>query len=50
MGVYLRYLRPGRIGEVSVIGLVFLVFAIISGGWVAESQPGRRILTLPAYS
>ena len=37
MGIYLRYLRPGRIGEVSIIGLVFLVFAIISGGWVAES-------------
>ncbi len=37
MGVYIRYLRPGRIGEVSVIGLVMLVFAIISGGWVAES-------------
>lgn len=37
MGIYLRYLRPGRIGEVSVIGPVFLIFAIISGGWVAES-------------
>ncbi len=37
MGVYIRYLRPGRIGEVSVIGLVLLVFAIISGGWVAAS-------------
>ncbi|MFZ3389451.1 pyruvate/proton symporter CstA [Buttiauxella gaviniae] len=37
MGVYIRYLRPGRIGEVSVIGLVMLIFAIISGGWVAES-------------
>ncbi|WP_318376899.1 pyruvate/proton symporter CstA, partial [Enterobacter sp.] len=37
MGIYIRYLRPGRIGEVSVIGLVFLVFAIISGGWVADS-------------
>ena len=37
MGIYIRYLRPGRIGEVSVIGLIFLVFAIISGGWVAES-------------
>ncbi|VFS16884.1 carbon starvation protein CstA [Enterobacter cancerogenus] len=23
MGIYIRYLRPGRIGEVSVIGLVF---------------------------
>jgi len=37
MGIYIRYLRPGRIGEVSVIGLFFLIFAIISGGWVAES-------------
>ena len=37
MGIYIRYLRPGRIGEVSVIGLVMLVFAIVSGGWVAES-------------
>lgn len=37
MGVYSRYIRPGRIGEVSIIGLVFLIFAIISGGWVAES-------------
>ncbi len=37
MGIYIRYLRPGRIGEVSVIGPVMLVFAIISGGWVAES-------------
>ncbi|CAG9431119.1 Peptide transporter CstA [Providencia alcalifaciens] len=38
MGIYTRYIRPGRIGEVSIIGLIFLVFAIISGGWVAESE------------
>ena len=38
MGIYNRYLRPGRIGEVSIIGLVCLIFAIVSGGWVAESQ------------
>ncbi|WP_369308755.1 pyruvate/proton symporter CstA [Providencia rettgeri] len=38
MGLYTRYIRPGRIGEVSIIGLIFLVFAIISGGWVAESE------------
>jgi carbon starvation protein len=37
MGIYTRYLRPGRIGEVSLIGMVCLVFAIVSGGWVAES-------------
>src|SRR5699024_10914817 len=37
MGVYTRFLRPGRIGEVSLIGLVFLLFAIISGEWVYKS-------------
>jgi len=38
MGVYLRFLRPGRIGEVSIIGFVLLLFAIVSGGWVKESS------------
>ncbi|WP_132986590.1 carbon starvation CstA family protein [Luteimonas terricola] len=35
MGVYMRYLRPGRIGEISVIGLVLLMAAIWYGGHVA---------------
>lgn len=38
MGVYLRFLRPGRIGEVSIIGFVLLLFAIVSGGWIKESS------------
>ncbi|MEA5097523.1 MAG: carbon starvation CstA family protein [Burkholderiaceae bacterium] len=37
MGIYMRYLRPGRIGEVSVIGLVLLILGIIAGGHVAQS-------------
>ena len=37
MGVYLRYIRPGRIGEVSVIGFVLLMLAIVAGQWVHES-------------
>lgn len=36
MGLYLRYLRPGRIGEMSMIGVVLLFVSIIVGGWVAE--------------
>lgn len=36
MGLYLRYLRPGRIGEMSLIGVVLLFVSIIVGGWVAE--------------
>ncbi|WP_130416025.1 carbon starvation CstA family protein [Xylanimonas ulmi] len=46
MGVYLRYLRPGRVAEVSVIGVVLLVLAIIAGGWVAGTTWGAEIFTL----
>jgi carbon starvation protein CstA len=35
MGVYLRYLRPGRIGEVSLLGFAGLLLAIWLGGRVA---------------
>lgn len=37
MGVYLRYLRPGRIGEVSIIGFVLLMAAIVFGQDVAAN-------------
>ncbi|KKW68779.1 carbon starvation protein A [Lampropedia cohaerens] len=36
MGVYMRFIRPGRIGEISVIGLVLLLASIWAGGWVAQ--------------
>ncbi|ANB19228.1 carbon starvation CstA family protein [Dokdonella koreensis] len=36
MGVYLRYLRPGRVMEVSIIGLVLLLLSIWLGGVVAH--------------
>src|SRR5438105_10267636 len=37
MGVYNRYVRPGRIGEMSIIGFVLLMAALIYGGTVAET-------------
>jgi carbon starvation protein len=37
MGLYTRYIRPGRIGEVSIIGFVLLMMAITFGGSVAAS-------------
>ena len=37
MGVYNRYLRPGRIGEMSIIGFVLLMAALIYGRTVAET-------------
>ncbi|HEY6544232.1 MAG TPA: carbon starvation CstA family protein [Dokdonella sp.] len=35
MGIYLRWLRPGRVLEVSIIGLVLLMLSIWVGGLVA---------------
>src|SRR5574343_1448130 len=35
MGVYSRYIRPGRIGEISLIGFVLLMLAIWGGGHIA---------------
>ena len=35
MGIYSRYIRPGRIAEISLIGFVLLMLSIIYGGQVA---------------
>ncbi|WP_377156003.1 carbon starvation CstA family protein [Roseateles sp. UC29_93] len=45
MGVYLRFIRPGRIGEVSIIGFVLLMLAIIGGQWVHESPAWAPLFT-----
>lgn len=37
MGLYLRFLRPGKVLEVSVIGFGLVVLAIFGGEWVAQS-------------
>jgi len=36
MGVYSRFIRPGRIAEMSAIGVVLLLAALIGGQYVAE--------------
>ncbi|MFW0111578.1 carbon starvation CstA family protein [Rothia sp. CCM 9416] len=46
MGVYLRYIRPGKVGEISIIGFVLLMAAIISGGWVSHTEWGAQYLHL----
>jgi len=35
MGIYMRYIRPGKIGEISVVGLILLLLAIWYGGKIA---------------
>src|ERR1700716_995873 len=37
MGVYLRYLRPGRVLEASVLGFLLVVAAIFGGQWISQS-------------
>ncbi|CAI0862428.1 carbon starvation CstA family protein [Serratia quinivorans] len=36
MGIYMRFLRPGRVGEISVIGILLLVLSIWFGGVIAH--------------
>lgn len=46
MGLYLRFLRPGRVSEVSLIGVALLLLAVVAGGWVAETSWGVEWFTL----
>jgi carbon starvation protein len=46
MGLYLRFLRPGRVSEVSLIGVILLLLAVVSGGWVADTGWGADWFTL----
>ncbi|HEX9176188.1 carbon starvation CstA family protein [Mycobacterium sp.] len=41
MGLYLRFLRPGRVSEVTLIGVVLLLLAVVAGNWVAETAWGQ---------
>nr|WP_269975632.1 carbon starvation CstA family protein [Dickeya lacustris] len=45
MGIYMRFLRPGRVGEVSVIGIVLLLLAIWLGGVIAHDPYWGPALT-----
>jgi len=38
LGVYLRFLRPGRVMEASVIGLALVLFVVVAGRWVSTSN------------
>ncbi|VVD88642.1 carbon starvation protein A [Pandoraea morbifera] len=45
MGIYTRYIRPGRIGEVSIIGFVMLMAAIYFGQSVHDSATLAPLFT-----
>jgi carbon starvation protein len=46
LGVYLRFVRPGRVLEASLMGVVLVLFAVVAGQWVADSAAWSRVFTL----
>ena len=46
LGLYLRFLRPGRVLEASLIGGALVLFAVVAGQWVAESPSWGHAFTL----
>src|SRR5215217_1697805 len=50
MGVYLRWVRPGRVLEASAIGLVLIVLSLYVGRWVAEQPTLASLFTLGGKS
>ncbi|HEB8351505.1 TPA: carbon starvation protein A, partial [Campylobacter jejuni] len=48
MGIYMRFIRPGRVGEASIIGFVLLILAIHYGSVIAADPYWAKIFTLEA--
>ena len=46
MGVFLKFIRPGRVDETSAIGVALLILAILGGGWVAKDAALAPLFTL----
>ena len=46
MGVYLRWIRPGRVLEATAGGLVLLFLSLYAGKWVSESATWAPVFTL----
>lgn len=47
MGLWLRFVQPGRITQVSLVGFAILIGVIIGGRWVAESSFGQYLHLSP---
>src|SRR2546428_9559756 len=46
LGLYLRFVRPGRVLEASVMGVALVLFSVIAGQWVANSHSWSHLFTL----
>jgi carbon starvation protein len=45
MGIYMRYIRPGRVGEASIIGIVLLLLSLYFGQIVSETPSWAAAFT-----
>jgi carbon starvation protein len=45
MGLYMRYIRPGRVGEASLVGIVLLLLSLMGGQYVAETPALAKMFT-----
>ena len=48
MGIYGRFVRPGRIGEMSILGAALLLLALLYGKTVSETPVLAQVFTLSA--
>jgi carbon starvation protein len=46
LGIYLRWIRPGRVLEASAIGIALLIFALYAGQWAAAQPTLAAAFTL----
>jgi carbon starvation protein len=46
MGIYLRWIRPGRVLEASAMGIVLIIAALYVGRWVSEQPTLAPMFTL----
>jgi carbon starvation protein len=46
LGLYLRFVRPGRVLEASIMGVALVLFAVVAGQWVADSPSWSHAFTL----
>ncbi len=46
LGLYLRFVRPGRVLEASIMGVALVLFVVVAGQWVADSPSWSHVFTL----
>lgn len=50
MGIYTKYIRPGKVGEISIIGFILLMMAIHFGGVLSKVPELAAFFTLDGIS